>query len=337
MYVGRRYRLWQTLRWSRSEALWPLLWASVATAAYQLAGVHWLVIPSFPVSVIGVAVAFYLGFKNRSAYDRSWEARKIWGSIVNASRSWAYGVRDLVAPNRAQPGAGKPEPEQLKRARAELIDRHVAWLDALRHQLRAPKPWEHPGQPAWRQHVVEYSEDLQTVLQPNLRPEECRAACASTNAAALLLSYQSRQLAVLRAEGFLDGFGHIHLQGLADELMAAQGKSERIKNFPFPRQYATVNHFFAIAFAALVPLALIAEFARMGEHRVWLAIPFATLVSWVFLTTDKIGDWSENPFEGLPNDVPITAMARGIERDVRQILHQSDLPAEAKAVGNILM
>ena len=58
----------------------------------------------------------------------------------------------------------------------------------------------------------------------------------------------------------------------------------------------------------------------------WLTIPFATLVSWVFLTADKIGDWSENPFEGLANDVPIKNMARGIERDIRQMLDETDLP-----------
>ena len=74
----------------------------------------------------------------------------------------------------------------------------------------------------------------------------------------------------------------------------------------------------------------------MGHGAVWLTIPFATAVSWVFLTTDKIGDWSENPFEGLANDVPITAMARGIERDLLQMIGEEELPPERQPAGMIL-
>lgn len=118
--------------------------------------------------------------------------------------------------------------------------------------------------------------------------------------------------------------------------MTQQGKAERIKNFPFPRQYATVNRFFALAFCILVPFGMVAEFAQLGDGLgVWLTIPFSTLVGWVFLTADKIGDWSENPFEGLANDVPITAMSRGIERDIRQMAGETDLPPARQPVTEI--
>ena len=120
--------------------------------------------------------------------------------------------------------------------------------------------------------------------------------------------------------------------------MTQQGKAERIKNFPFPRQYSTVNSVFVWLFCIMLPLGMVAEFAALGEGLVWLTGPLAAMVSWVFLTADKIGDWSENPFEGLANDVPISAMARGIERDIRQIIGQVDgLPEARTPQGMLLM
>lgn len=337
MHIGHRYKLGQTLNWSREGIIIPGLWAAAVTAAYQLGGLDFLAIPTLPMSLVGIAVAFYLGFKNNASYERLWEARKIYGAIVNASRSWAFGARDMVSKIHG----GSISDEELTRIRHEMVLRHVAWMDALRHQLRKIKTWEHDGAKFDNLRkfmgVAEYKEDLPGVLAPNLPDGETEQVTAQINPAAHLLANQSRRLAELREGGLLDGFAHVKLQGLLDELMTQQGKAERIKNFPFPRQYATVNSFFAWLFTLLVPFALMHEFADMHEHLVWATIPFATVVCWVFLTADKIGDWSENPFEGLANDVPITAMSRGIERDIRQMIGQTDLPEPRKPDGMILM
>ncbi|MFT4626330.1 MAG: putative membrane protein [Myxococcota bacterium] len=330
MHVGQRYKFTETLYWSRRDVIVPLVWATITVVLYDVVGLTFLSIPWLPMSLLGVAVAFYLGFKNNASYDRLWEARKIWGAIVNASRSWAFTSRDMLS--------GDADDAELDAIRRELVLRHVAWMDALRHQLRKIKSWEHQG-PVFDSYrkgsrVPEYIEDLPEVLRPNLPPGETEAVTAMLNPAAHLLSNQSRRLADLRARGLLDGFSHLVLQQLLHELMTQQGKAERIKNFPFPRQYATVNSFFAIIFAVLVPFGMLEAFAAYGG--VWLTIPFSALVSWVFLTTDRIGDWSENPFEGLANDVPITSMARGIERDIRQMDGQSELPDAREPHGMFL-
>lgn len=336
MHTGRRYRLWQTLRWSRRNILLPLAWAAVATVLYEVLGLHWLAIPWLPMSAVGVAVAFYLGFKNNASYDRLWEARKIWGAIVNASRSWAFSARDLVTDLHAE--ATVPT-EELDRERASLVLRHVAWMDALRHQLRRLETWEHQGEPydSIRQAggAPEYREDIGEQLGRSLPTVEVEEVLGQINPAAHLLANQSRHLGQLRARGLLDGFSHMELQKLLHELMTQQGKAERIKKFPFPRQYATVNTFFAWTFAALVPFGMLEEFAGLGEGLAWLAVPFSALVSWVFLTTDQIGEWSENPFEGLANDVPISSMARGIERDILQMIGRTELPPPRELNGMI--
>jgi putative membrane protein len=230
-------------------------------------------------------------------------------------------------------------PAELDDTRQRLVRRHVAWLDALRHQLRQLKTWEHQG-PSYQRireasRVPEYTEDLRATLGRSLPDDEVDEVLAQINPAARLLANQSRELAKLRAHGLLDGFAHMQLQSLVQELMAQQGKAERIKGFPFPRQYATVNTFFAWLFALLVPFGMIEEFSTMGDGLAWLVVPFSTLVSWVFLTTDQIGEWSENPFEGLANDVPISTMARGIERDILQMIDSTDLPPPRELEGMI--
>lgn len=334
MHVGRRYRLLQTLNWSKRDILLPMAYAAGAVALYEVAGFEWVALPTLPMSLIGIGVAFYLGFKNNASYDRTWEARKIWGAIVNASRSWAYGARDLVGI-----GEHAEDDAALAEIRIELIHRHVAWMDALRHQLRKVKSWEHQGpmfERMRRSEVPEFKEDLREVLAPNLTETDLEEVLSKINPAAHLLAQQSRRLSELRRGGLIDGFTHLHLQELLQELMTQQGKAERIKNFPFPRQYATVNSFFAILFALLVPFGMVGEFATLGPHAEWLTVPFSTAVSWVFLTTDRIGDWSENPFEGLANDVPITQMARGIERDIREMIGETELPPPREPVGQIL-
>lgn len=324
MLTRSRYGLLQTLSWSRKNLFLPLVWATLVTCAHELGGMEWLSLPWLPLSVIAIAVAFYLGFKNNASYDRMWEARKIWGAIVNASRSWAYGVRDL-------PGAHDDRaPEVFEGRRTALIHRHCGWLHALRFQLRRLERWEHRGPrlEGLRQKlgVPEWTESVRDVLLSCLPEPEVDAALERGNPAAHLLAAQSADLARLRREGGLDGFSHTHLQRILDGLVSEQGKAERIKKFPFPRQYATVNHFFAVLFCALLPFGLLEEFERLEPVMVWATIPFSAVVSWVFLTADKIGEWSENPFEGLYNDVPISTMARAIERDVREIYGERELP-----------
>jgi len=127
------------------------------------------------------------------------------------------------------------------------------------------------------------------------------------------------------------GFSFLELEGVLQELFTLQGKSERIKNFPYPRQYATLNHYFMWLLLLLLPMALIPQFmdigAQMatehpliGKYFVWATIPLYTTVAWIFHTMERIGRTGENPFEGTANDVPISTISRGIEIDLRQNL-----------------
>ena len=94
---------------------------------------------------------------------------------------------------------------------------------------------------------------------------------------------------------------------------------------------------FTWIFILLLPFGMLGEFAKMGHHMQWLAIPFCVLISWVFITMEQIGDNSEDPFEGFVNDVPMTALCRTIEIDLREMLGETDLPDKVQAQNGILM
>ena len=156
------------------------------------------------------------------------------------------------------------------------------------------------------------------------------------NKASHLLSMQSMHFKKLKGEHLIDDFRHMEIQALLTEFYTLQGKAERIKNFPFPRQYASANFFFVVIFLLLLPFSMLSIFANLqNEAMLWLAIPACVLVSWVFWMMEAIGEYSENPFEGLYNDVPISSLARSIEIDIRQMLDESDLPEPLKAWGDM--
>ncbi|MEM9693528.1 MAG: bestrophin family ion channel, partial [Myxococcota bacterium] len=280
MHVGRRFRLTQTLAWSWKQLVFPTAWAGVVVVAYESLAMTWISLPWLPISTIATLVSFYLGFKNNQSYDRMWEARKIWGAIVNASRSWTFSSRDLVTDaRRVELGLEPVGEEEIERIRTTLVHRHVAWMDAFRHQLRKVKSWEHDGASHARFRkamIAEFGEDMGDVLTATLMPGERDYVLTKINPAAHLLAAQSKQLAELRARHLLDPYAHVCLQELLHELMTQQGKAERIKNFPLPRQYATVNSFFAYLFVLLLPAGMAPAFAAHGAAGfVWVAVPLS--------------------------------------------------------------
>lgn len=160
---------------------------------------------------------------------------------------------------------------------------------------------------------------------------------AKSNTATQLIAQQSRDLRELHAKGLIHELRQVEMQNMLVDLYGQHGRCERIKNFPYPRQYATLNLMFVRLFNVLVPFGMIGEFAKLGTSFIWLTIPGSALIAWVFMIMERIGESTENPFEGSANDVPITAMTRTIEIDLREMLGETDIPEPLKPVNNILM
>lgn len=128
MHAGRRFHFREVIYWTRRDIYLFTVMAAVPTALYYFFEIRWLVIPWVAIALIGTATAFVVGFKNTQTYNRLWEARQIWGGIINCSRTWGVQARDLVDTDR----------EEIR----TLLYRHLAWLTALRYQMREPRAWE---------------------------------------------------------------------------------------------------------------------------------------------------------------------------------------------------
>lgn len=321
MQTRRSFTLVSTLWWTRRHVAFLSLWSTAVVVLFHVGDAHWIRLPWLPMSLLGIAVAFTLGFKNNASYGRLWDARTFWGAIVNTSRAWGIMVRDFVDDASAH---------------RTLILRHLAWLTALRYQLRAPRSWEHadPDAEAMRATMAERTLPREQALA-GLLPTDEVDVLAQANPATQILARQSAHLRELTRRGAIEQFPYMQLVAQLVDLNEQQGKCERIKNFPFPRQYASLNQFALHAFVLLLPLGLLSTFDE-ASRAVWLVIPFTVLCGWIFLTLEMIGDYSENPFEGLWNDVPITALCRTIEIDLRQIIGDPEVPPPLQPVDDIL-
>ena len=336
MYTKKTYSIFQMAIWTRFETFLFLIIITLSVAAYYFFDLLWLRVPWTPLALIGTAVAFVIGFQNNAAYSRIWEARKIWGGIVNTSRTFGVFVQDMVTNEYAETPY---EDKILKKEIKDLTYRHIAWMTALRHSMRESKPWEttnnHKTNKEWDIRPPELDSSLENDIKPYISESDYNYIMSKNNKQTAVLYLQSKHLKLLKEKGIIWEFSFLQLEGIIQELFSLQGKSERIKNFPYPRQFATLNHLFMWAFVLLLPLALIPQFADIGkeisnydsfigEYFVWLTIPFYVIVAWIFHTMERIGRTGENPFEGTANDVPISTIARGIEIDLRQNLGESN-------------
>ncbi|MBL4632737.1 MAG: hypothetical protein JKY56_02630 [Kofleriaceae bacterium] len=330
----------ETIQWSSRDIFTFMAIAAVPTTLHAVFDITWVSLPWLPIALIGTAVAFLIGFKNNASYDRMWEARKIWGAIVNRSRSWGLLTRDFVNNDHALEPLSD---EALREIHQRLIYRHFAWLAALRHQLRVPKVWEMASRPqhqAWAERVhphMERPHEIEDAIRPYISEQEHRYIISKTNFATQLISNQSRDIKELKQKGLIEDFRHMEMQAMLTEMYTQQGKCERIKNFPFPRQYATINLFCVWLFVLLVPFGLVKEFAKGGDVLVWATIPFNAMVCWVFVIMEKIGEISQDPFQNGANDIPMTTMSHGIEVDLREMLDETEMPEAIVVQNNIVL
>lgn len=328
MHVGSHYKLREFLLWTRRDIYKLLLLATIPTVLFKVWGWTWIAIPWVPIALVGTAAAFIVGFKNTQTYNRLWEARQIWGAIVNGSRTWGMMAKDFV------------HADQVVIQR--LIYTHCAWLTALRYQLREPRGWEN----LTKSYNIEFSRyykvperevSLQDELKKYLSVQDLAYILSKKNKATQIVALQSERLKQLRGEGNIEPFEYVELERCLADFYEQQGKCERIKNFPYPRQFASINLFFIRLFVILLPFALLNEFQKLGDDLVWLTIPMSVVVSWVFTSMEKVGESTENPFEGGANDIPMAALCRTIEIDLRDMLNEKDLPEPLQPINNILL
>jgi putative membrane protein len=321
MHIGKSYGIIAFLRWTRRKALMLAASATVVTALYQLAGWHALALPWPVLAMLGTAASFIVGFKNAQTYGRTAEGQQIWSAITASSRYWGLISRDF-------PVAGD--------AGRALVNRHLAWLTAVRYQLREPRVWEaathkqnaeyQDGQFTVAEHVV----PLQTALEHYLPRGDVAALMQQGGVPMALMAQQSASVRDLYTRQELAVLHYTEMQKTLKDFIDQHARAERLKNFPYPRQYAIVNTLFVWSFALLLPLGLVKDYA-------WLAVPCSVLLGWMYVALDQVGESTDNPFEGGANDVPITHLCGIIACDLRTLLGECNVPPVPVPAGAIVL
>jgi putative membrane protein len=335
MHTGKSYKLFEFLDWTRRDIYVLIALGVVPAIAYQIGNMKWLGIPWTVVALLGTATAFIVGFKNLQTYNRTWEARQIWGDIISSSRAWGTISRDSF--------------DNTEKSR-ELVYRHLAWLTALRYQLRENRAWESTSRAHNAEYLKYYSiPEMQTALETELAkflPDaELTQILATGSKATQIMGLQSNAIKGLFSSQVIVVTQFVDMQRSIRDFLLLQGRCERIKDFPYPRQFASINSFFIKLFCLLLPFGLLREFDSLNEsvegvvkgNMVWLVIPFSVLISWTYTSLGRVGESTESPFEGSPNDVPISQMCRTAEIDLREMLGETDFPSPLEPKNNIVL
>jgi ion channel-forming bestrophin family protein len=244
-------------------------------------------LPDMPLTIpvfLGTAISILLSFKMSQSYDRWWEARKVWGAIVNDSRTFVVQLQSLV-----------PDEVVVRR----MAHRQIAWCYSLGRTLRDQDPLEG---------LVSYfrQADLLELLHHSNKPLG-------------ILQQNALELRDLRSRGVIDTFTHLQLDDTLTRLCDSMGKAERIRNTIFPVTYRLFLHFTIYLFVVILSIAL------KGVDT-YFEIPLLALISMVFFLIEKSATHLQDPFRNRPSDIPVTAIARTIEINIRQLLNEKDIP-----------
>jgi ion channel-forming bestrophin family protein len=281
-------------------------WDLMIVVCYRILHATWVGSNHVPLGSFGTIIGIIVGFRNASAYARWWEARTLWGAIVNRSRTLARQVLTTMSPERAATSAEQAEIAALQK---ELVLYQVAYVHALRQQLRGLDPVPVVAQ------LVPDEDPLELAREKNL--------------ALALQRRMSAMLVAARRRGWLDEWQWQAIDQSMASLMDSQGGAERIKNTPMPQQFDFFPRLFVQIYCLVLPVGMVLDLG-------WYTPLGSTLVGFMFLALEKIGRDLEDPFENRVHDIPMTSITRTIEINLRQMLGQPDLPPAEQPIDGIL-
>lgn len=313
MLVKRNFSPIKVWGYIKAQMVPILLWTAAACFLPFFLPELQFSLPFAPVGALGSALAIFVAFRNNTTYGRWWEARQIWGGIVNASRVFS---RLVITFSDSHAHQENYNAERSKAFKDQMVLRAIAWVHALRIHLRNGNQWQE--------------------LQAFLSPEEFQAVMAAQNKPNYLQLLQGNALYKAMANGTLGGFDSFQIEGQLLALANHQGAAERIKNTPLPKQYDFFTRLFVMLFALLLPFGLFSMFGSFNGLHASTVFALSVLISAVFVIMERTGAANEDPFEDRITDVPLTALCNTIERDLKEMLGRTDLPPKTVATNGYL-
>ncbi|MFV8368331.1 bestrophin family protein [Flavobacterium sp. LB2R40] len=244
-------------------------------------------IPFAVPTIIGTIISLLLAFKSNQAYDRWWEARIIWGSIVNESRTL---VRQIITFYK--------DPDfsvEANNFKEKFAKRQIAWCYSLGQLLR--------------------NKDSLKPIKSFLSEDELLFIKNHHHIPNALLILHAKDLRDARNAGKLKTYQQVEIDNTLTRLCDAMGKCERIKNTIFPTTYSMYIRFTLCLFIFLLPFGLT---SLLG----WFAIPLVTTIGTAFFLIEKMAIHLQDPFENRPTDTPVTTISNSIEKNLMQMINE---------------
>jgi putative membrane protein len=290
--------------WKRMATLFIL--SAIAVVLNRHFGFDHIKIDTMPATVLGTALSILTSFRVNSAYDRWWEARRLWGAIVNDSRTMARQITTFLS----YQDINKKENRQQHDAYVkEMVYRQIAFVYALKNHLRRL--------------------DVLPDIKEFISAEESVFLKTQQNIPNALLQKQAETLQDVQEKGFIDSFRHVQMETKLSTLCDSMGGCERIKNTIFPRQYSVYSSLFIKIYSYFLPFVLV-------KNSGWMTIPVTMIIGFIFFAMDTIARGIENPFENSLNDTPMSALCRTIEINLKQQLGETELPPAIQPVNGFL-
>ena len=293
------------------------LFAGVVTYLHETYGYLHTNLTVTPFSLIGLALGIFLGFRNNTSYDRFWEGRKLWGRVVNASRTFTRQILTLVGPSGASVAYrykmnddGTVDAE-VRALHERLIRRLIAYVHALRLHLRGQREVDE---------LAEFLDD-----------DELAELVDESNRPIALLQRMGAELRTAWDRGLIHEMHLPVLEASMTELAGVQGGCERIKATPIPFSYNILLHRIVFVYCFTLPLGLV-SIEGLGQFTPIVVL----LVSYAFFGLDAVGDEIEDPFGEDVNDLPLSTITRMIEINLKERLGEEDLPEFKKPVKGVL-
>jgi putative membrane protein len=311
MIVKYRFNIKEIFEISKENIAYSLTVVFIAVILKVTNFYHDWGVPGTVTGVLGTALSILLGFSNSQAYDRWWEARKVWGSIVNDSRSFAKQILTFADT--------KSQDVEIIKLQHQILNRHFAYINALRMQLRDEKKT-----PQW--HLV---------LTSFISEEEFNLVTIKNNTATQLMLAQSASINELYKKGAINEYMHLQMDLLLSNFYTYQGQAERIKNTPFLPTYHFFSKVFLYFFITLLPFSLLSEVDIVTTT--WMLLPVTVIIGWVFHMIYLNGSVYAYPFSNNRFDTPMTSICNTIEIDLKEMMGEKHIPEKIKVINGILM
>lgn len=247
-------------------------------------------------SLLGVILGIIMVFRTNTAYDRWWEGRKQWGTLVNHSRALALQLDSLLPPEALD---DRNAFARLLGDFALALSGHLrgavdpSILDRLRADSAADRDDPDP---------LRDGDD-----RPVIRAEP------PSHVPTLVAGAIIARLHDLRRRGVLDGFDLLAARPHSHGLLDVAGACERIRRTPIPFSYSVFIKSFILSYAAILPVGLVPEYG-------YLAVPLVMLIVFALLGLELMAEEIEEPFGLDCNDLPTDTLARSIAADASGLL-----------------